>query len=168
MHKPVAMMIDGVESVGEVRTVRRLGGERRVQSEIVVARRYLDHGFIDAAMRIFGRHATQVAADDWNLLVDRLLERGRVADAVGVCRAGDVPLPTEKLLALGDRQLRRKDVDGAIHYYELGDADHDRWGALVDLLTRLPGRELQAMEVAERYLVPKDAAPEPLRLAVPA
>ena len=168
LHKPVAMMIDGVDSVGEVRTVRRVGAGRRVQSEIVVARRYLEHGFVDAAMRIFGRHAAQVAADDWNLLVDRLLERGRVADAVGVCRTGDIPLPKEKLLDLGDRQLRRKDVDGAIHYYELGDADHDRWAALVDLLTRLSGRELQAMEVAERYLVPTDAAPVPLRLAVPA
>src|SRR6185503_16158422 len=107
LHKPVAMMIDGVDSVGEVRTVRRVGAGRRVQSEIVVARRYLEHGFVDAAMRIFGRHAAQVAADDWNLLVDRLLERGRVADAVGVCRTGDIPLPKEKLLDLGDRQLRR-------------------------------------------------------------
>ena len=160
------MMLDDMSEVGPVRRVPVDAG-RRVRSEIVVARRYLDHGFVDAAMRIFGRHAAQVAAEDWNLLVDRLLERGRVADAVGVCRAGDVPLPTEKLLALGDRQLRRKDVDGALHYYELGDADHDRWAALVDLLTRLPGRELQAMEVAERYLVPKDATPEPLRVSIP-
>lgn len=158
------MMVDRASSE---KTVRRFDTGRRVQSEIVVARRYLDHGFVDAAMRIFARHAAQVGADDWNMLVDRLLERGRVADAIGACRTGDIPLPKEKLLALGDRQIRRKDVDGAIHYYELGEADHDRWGAMVDLLTRLPGRELQAMEVAERYLVPTDTAPA-LHLAVPA
>jgi hypothetical protein len=35
-------------------------------------RRYLDHGFVDAAMRIFARRAPQVAADDWQQLVTRL------------------------------------------------------------------------------------------------
>ena len=127
--------------------------DRRMQAEIVVARRYLDHGFVDAAMRIFARRAPQVAAADWQQLVVRLLERGRVNDAVDVCRLGDIPLPTQELLTLGDRQLRRKDVDGAIHYFELAGADHDRWSALVDVLTRLPGRELHALEMAERHLL---------------
>ena len=131
--------------------------DRRVQAEIVVARRYLDHGFVDAAMRIFARRAPQVAADDWQQLVTRLLERGRVNDAVDVCRLGDVPLPRQELLTLGDRQLRRKDIDGAIHYYELAGADHERWSALVDVLTRLPGRELHAMEMAERHLLADEA-----------
>lgn len=122
----------------------------------MVARRYLAHGFLDAAMRIFERNVAQVTADDWRLLVDRLLERGRIAAAVRVCQAGGVPLPREELLALGDRQLRCKDVDGAIRYYELADADHERWAGLVDVLTRFPGRELQAMAVADRHLVPRE------------
>jgi hypothetical protein len=130
--------------------------DRRVQAEIVVARRYLDHGFVDAAMRIFARRAANVTAADWQQLVARLLERGRVNDAVDVCRLGDIPLPRQELFTLGDRQLRRKDVDGAIHYYELAGADHDRWSALVDVLTRLPGRELHALEMAERHLLAAD------------
>src|SRR5258706_5950079 len=64
---------------------------RRARSEVVVARRFLDHGFIDAAMRIFERQARQVTADDWNRLVDRLLERGRIVDVVRTCQVGDVP-----------------------------------------------------------------------------
>ena len=131
--------------------------DRRVMAEVVVARRYLDHGFVDAAMRIFARRAPQVAADDWQQLVTRLLERGRVNDAVDVCRLGDVPLPRQELLTLGDRQLRRKDIDGAIHHYELAGADRERWSALVDVLTRLPGRELHAMEMAERHLLADEA-----------
>ena len=127
--------------------------DRRVMAEIGVARRYLDHGFVDAAMRIFTRRASQVAAADWQQLVARLLERGRVNDAVDVCRLGDIPLPRQELLTLGDRQLRRKDVDGAIHYYELAGADLERWSALVDVLTRLPGRELHALEMAGRHLL---------------
>jgi len=137
----------------------RSGLDRRMRGELLVARRYLDHGFIDAAMRIFARRAAHVALDDWKRLVERLLERGRVADAVEVCRMGGVPLPRTELLALGDRELRRKDVDAAIHYYELAEADHDRWSALVDVLIRLPGRELQATETAQRYLLPADEAP---------
>ena len=118
-----------------------------------MARRYLDHGFIDAAMRIFARRASLVSADDWTHLVARLIERGRITDAVDVSRMGGIPLPRQELLTLGDRQLRRKDVDGAIHYYELAGADLERWTALVDVLTRLPGRELHAMEMAQRHLL---------------
>jgi hypothetical protein len=136
--------------------------DRRVQAEVVVARRYLEHGFVDAAMRIFARRAPQVTADDWQQLVTRLLERGRVNDAVDVCRLGDIPLPRQELLTLGDRQLRRKDVDGAIHYYELAGADLGRWSALVDVLTRLPGRELHAVEMAGRHLL---ATEEPAVIA---
>jgi hypothetical protein len=133
--------------------------DRRARAEIVVARRYLEHGFVDATMRIFGRRASQVAADDWKRLVAQLLERGRVTDAVDVCQRGGIPLPTHELLTLGDRELRRKDVDAAIHYYELAGADAARWSALVDVLIRLPGRELQATEVTQRHLLPAETPP---------
>jgi hypothetical protein len=145
----------------------RAGHGRRAQCEVVVARRYLAHGFLDVALRIFGRNVAQVTANDWTLLVDRLLERGRIAAAVDVCQMGGVPLPRQELLALGDCHLRRKDVDGAIHCYELADADHERWAELVDVLTRFPGRELHAVAVAQRYLVPGEAAAS-LRLAASA
>jgi hypothetical protein len=135
-------------------TSPRTPDPRRVQSELVVARRYLSHGFIDAALRLFARRAAHVRREDWGALVERLLERGRVADAVAVCRMGDLPLPRERLLTAGDRQLRLKDVDGAAHYYELAHADAARWAALLDVLTRLPGRELNAMQVAQRHLIP--------------
>jgi hypothetical protein len=138
---------------------------RRVQSELLVARRYLDHGFLDATMRIFGRRAAHVRREDWNRLVERLLERGRLTDAVAVCQAGGMPLPREQLLTFGDRELRRKDVDSAIHYYELAEANAERWAALLDVLTRLPGREFQAREVAQRHLVPVEEPAPALRLS---
>jgi hypothetical protein len=138
------------------------GPQRREHAEVVVARRYLGHGFLDAALRIFTRHAGSVTANDWRQLADRLLERGRIAEAVRVCETGHLPLPHAQLLALGDRDLRRKDVDGAIHWYELAEADGARWSALLDLLVRLPGHELQAMQVAERHVVER---PVTLRLA---
>jgi hypothetical protein len=144
----------------------RTGDPRRAQSEVVVGRRYLDHGFIDAAMRIFSRHAAQVTASDWNALVDRLLERGRIVDVVQACQMGDVPLPRERLLQLGDQQLRRKDVQGAIRFFELAAADHARWSGLLDVLTRLPGFELTAVEIAERHLgTYQEPAPTPLLAA---
>jgi hypothetical protein len=129
---------------------------RRARSEVVVARRYLEHGFLDAALRIFARQAARVTADDWNGLARRLLERGRILDAVSACQMGEVPLPRQELLAIGDRQLDKRDVDGATRYYELAKADHARWSKLVDVLTRLPGRELLAVEVSERHLLPPD------------
>lgn len=146
----------------------RPGHERRAHSEVAVARRYLEHGFLDAALRIFGRHAGVVEARDWSRLVERLLERGRVIDAVAVCQTGGIPLPREQLLGFGDRDLQRKDVHGAVRYYELAGADHARWSALVDVLTRLPGHELHALEVAQRHLVTPDGAAAPLTLAVSA
>lgn len=135
-------------------TVSR-SSDPRILSELVVARRYLGHGFVDAALRLFARRAPHVRREDWTALVDGLLERGRVSDAVAVCQLAGIPVPREELLTLGDRQLRLKDVDGATHSYELADADSARWAALLDVLTRLPGRELSAVEVAQRHLVPK-------------
>jgi hypothetical protein len=66
----------------------------RAQAEIVVARRYLDHGFVDAAMRIFAA-APQVPPADWQQLVVRLLERGRVNDAVDMSGSA-TPLPRQE------------------------------------------------------------------------
>jgi hypothetical protein len=146
----------------------RPGQGRLAHSEIVVARRYLAHGFLDVAMRIFGRNVAQVTADDWKLLVDRLLERGRIAAAVHVCQTGGLPLPRQELLALGDRHLCRKDIDVAIHYYELADADHARWADLVDVLTRVQGGELRAVAVTKRYLVPGETPVISLRVAATA
>ena len=142
--------------------------DTRPGSEVAVARRYLEHGFLDVAMRIFGRNVALVRPDDWRLLVDRLLERGRVAEAIETCRMAGLPLPRRELLALGDRRLHGKDVDAAIHYYELAQADHQRWADLLDMLIRLPARELQAIVVAERHLVPQSASVGPLPLAASA
>lgn len=122
------------------------------ESEVLVGRRYLERGFLDAAMRLFVRNAALVEPADWTSLSERLMERNRVADVVRVCEMGSVPLPRERLLALGDGHLRRKDVDEAIRYYELGDADRERWARVIDVLTGLPDRELQAVGLAERHL----------------
>ncbi|HEV7733148.1 MAG TPA: hypothetical protein VGR62_13340 [Candidatus Binatia bacterium] len=125
-----------------------------VTSEVLVGRRYLERGFVDTALRLFVRNAAHVETADWLLLVERLMERNRVADVVRVCELGDVPLPRERLLALGDAALRRRDVDGAKTLYELADADRERWAAFVDVLSALPERERLALSLAERYLVP--------------
>src|SRR5262245_55103032 len=37
---------------------RAAGQDRRAQSEVMVARRYVQHGFLDAALRIFARRVT--------------------------------------------------------------------------------------------------------------
>jgi hypothetical protein len=135
------------------RSLSRGAHAHRAASEVLVARRRLDNGFIDAARRIFMRHPALVTPEDWTHLVTRLLERGRVADAVVACQAGGLPLPREPLLALGDEHVKRRDVQGAIRYYELAGADVERWASLVDLLARLPGHELHATEVARRHLI---------------
>ena len=114
-------------------------------------------------MRIFERNAPHVSAGDWALLVGRLLERGRIVDAVRVCKTADLPLPRRELLALGDEHLHRRNVDAAIRCYELGDADQPRWADVVDVLTRFPGGELRATALTERYLVVR----EPSSPAVP-
>src|SRR3990172_4137296 len=97
------------------------------ESEVLVGRRYLERGFLDAAMRLFTRNAALVMPADWTRLADRLLERNRVPDVVRVCELGGVPLPRERMLQSGDLALRRRDVDSAMRIYELADADRERW-----------------------------------------
>jgi len=136
---------------------------RRAPSEVEVARRYLARGFLDTAMRIFERNVPHVSANDWTLLVGRLVEAGRVSDAVRVCQTAGQPLPRKELLALGDGHLRRRNVDGAICCYELGEADRQRWAEIVDVLTRFPGGELRATTLAKRYLVADSTPPVVLK-----
>ena len=125
------------------------------ESEVLVGRRYLDRGFLDAAMKLFIRNADRVTAADWTQLGDRLMERGRILDVVRVCELGGVPLPRERMLELGDLYLRRKHIDDTIRLYELAEADRDRWARLLDVLTVSPERERQAVEVVERHLRPE-------------
>ena len=124
-----------------------------LSSEVLVGRRYLERGFVDTALRLFVRNHAQVEADDWIQLAERLMERNRINDVVYVCEVGNVPLPRERLLAMGDASLRRRDVDGTKHLYELGDADRERWTNFVDVLSALPERERLAVSLAERYLI---------------
>ena len=130
---------------------------RAIHSRVLVGRRYVEHGFLDAAIRLFVQNAAMVESHDWKRLVERLLERGRIADAVHLCEVGQIPLPVERLLALGDHRLRRRDFDGAIHFYELAGADRERWARVVDTLTSSTDQELRAIELAERYLVDEPA-----------
>ena len=127
------------------------------ESEVLVGRRYLDRGFLDAAMKLFIRNADRVTSADWTQLGDRLMERGRILDVVRVCELGGVPLPRERMLELGDLYLRRKHIDDTIRLYELAEADRDRWARLLDVLTVSPDRERQAVEVVERHLRPEPA-----------
>jgi len=122
------------------------------ESEVLVGRRYLERGFLDAAMRLFVRNAELVTAPDWSRLAERLLDRHRIPDVVSVCELGGVPLPRDRMLTAADAALKRKDVDGAMRLYELAGADRERWTRLLDVLTGIPGRERQAIEVVERHL----------------
>jgi hypothetical protein len=126
-----------------------------MQSRVLVARRYVEHGFLDAAMRLFAQNPEAVDPADWLDLAEKMIERDRVADAVRVCAVGNVPLPRERLLALGDRCLERRDFDRAIHFYETATADEERWSRMVDILTTSTDQELRAIELAERHLVSK-------------
>src|SRR5256885_10065246 len=130
------------------------------ESEVLVGRRYLERSFLDAAMRLFVRNAELVTAADWTQLAERLLERHRIPDAVRVCELGGVPLPRERMLAAADACLKRKDVDRTMRLYELAGAHRQPWTKLVDLLTALPDRERQAVEIADRHLG-GEAQPEP-------
>src|ERR1043166_5243911 len=105
------------------------------ESEVLVARRYLERGFLDAAMRLFVRNAELLVAADWNRLAERLLERNRIPDAGRVGELGSVPLPRERLLVAADGCLKRKDIDGTLRLYELAGADRERWTRLVDVMT---------------------------------
>ncbi len=128
------------------------------ESEVLVGRRYLERGFLDAAMKLFTRNPELVTAADWTRLADGLLERHRIPDVVRICELGAVPLPRERILSTADASLKRKDVDAAIRLYELVGADRDRWTRLVDVLTSLPDRARQAVEIAERHLRVERAA----------
>jgi hypothetical protein len=131
------------------------------ESEVLVGRRYLERGFLDAAMRLFVRNAELVTPTDWTHLADRLLERNRIPDAVRICELGSVPLPRERLLAAADAALKRKDVDATIRLYELAGADRERWTRVVDVLTAIPDRERQAVEIVERHLGGTEPQAEP-------
>jgi hypothetical protein len=131
------------------------------ESEVLVGRRYLERGFLDAAMKLFVRNAELVLPADWMRLAERLMERNRIPDVVRICELGNVPLPRESMLTSGDACLKRKDVDGALRLYELAEADRERWARLVDVMTALPDRERQAVEVVERHLQPESPAEEP-------
>lgn len=126
-----------------------------MQSRVLVGRRYIEHGFLDAAMRLFAQNPAVVEPEDWMELAHKMLERDRIADAARVCAVGGVPLPREHLLALGDRCLERRDTDRAIQFYQTGTADQERWNRVMDVLTSSPDQELRAIELAERYLVSK-------------
>jgi hypothetical protein len=128
------------------------------ESEVLVGRRYLERGFLDAAMKLFTRNPELVTAADWTRLADGLLERHRIPDVVRICELGAVPLPRERILSTADASLKRKDVDAAIRLYELVGADRDRWTRLVDVLTSLPERARQAVEIAGRHLGVERAA----------
>jgi hypothetical protein len=137
-------------------------------SEVLVGRRYLERGFLDSAMKLFVRNAELVHPEDWLRLADRLMERHRVQDVVRVCELGEVPLPRDRMLAMADASLHRKDVDGALRLYELAGADTERWSRVVDALTALPERARQAIEIAERHLTAlgDDREPEHPRIQV--
>lgn len=121
-------------------------------AEIFLGRRFLAKGFLDDAIRVFMQHADTVSPDDWTTLRDRLLERGRIADVITVCRTGKIPIPREELLDMGDQYLARADVDRAIDLYELIEADQARWERVVDRLIEMPDRFQQARSITARHL----------------
>lgn len=135
------------------------------ESEILVGRHYLERGFLDAAMNLFVKNAALVETADWSRLADRLLDRNRIPDVVRVCELGAVPLPRERMLQSGDLALRRRDIDSAMRIYELAGADRERWARMVEVMTAIPNRARQAIEVAERHLTPAPPTEEarPLR-----
>jgi hypothetical protein len=122
------------------------------KSEVLVGRRYLERGFVDAGLKLLVRNAEHVSREDWTLLVDLLMDRSRVSDVVEICELGAVPLPRHRLLELGDAFLKRRSVDSAIRLYELAEADQDRWLRTLDVLTGLPERQRQAVSIVERHL----------------
>lgn len=129
------------------------------QADVFVGRRYLAKGWLDQALELFTRNADAVNVEDWQSLRDRLLERGRVQDMVRVCELGHVPIPSDELLARGDKALVAKDIDLVIDLFELAHADRARWEKVVDVLVEMPERKRQAIGIADRYLVDGTAAP---------
>ena len=135
------------------------------EADILVGRRYLAKGYLDQALELFTRNADAVAPQDWTGLRDKLLERGRIQDMVRVCNLGHVPLPSEQLLARGDKALVTKDIDLVIDLYELAGADRGRWEKVVDVLVEMPDRKRQAVAIADRYLVDPSTSPAVTRPA---
>jgi len=131
------------------------------KSEVLVGCRYLERGFVDAALKLLVRNAEHVSREQWLLLADRLMDRNRVADVVSICELGGIPLPRQRFLELGDSYLRRRSVDSAIRLYELAQADQDRWLHTLDVLTGLPERQRQAIAIVERHLNDMAADGEP-------
>ena len=129
------------------------------QADVLVGRRYLTRGYLDQALELFTRNADVVAAEDWSMLRDKLLERGRIQDMVRVCQLGNVPIPSEQLIVRGDKAIKTKDVDLAIDLYELAKADRGRWERIVDVLVEMPDRKRQAVAIADRYLIDHSEAP---------
>ena len=123
------------------------------RSQVLVGQRYLEQGFLDTALRLFVRNAALVPAQQWTALAERLMERNRITDVVQVCTLGGIPLPRERFLALGDDYARRKNFEEAIRFYELAEADRERWAHMVDLLTTRPDQQRRAIELTDRYLV---------------
>src|SRR3989442_13982320 len=95
-------------------------------STAFIGRRYLERGFLDVAMRLFVRNAAMVEKRDWALLVERLMDRHRIVDAVRACEIGGGPGPRGQLPTLGGGSLRRKDVQAGIRRYQPGEADRRR------------------------------------------
>lgn len=123
------------------------------QADVLVGRRYLTRGYLDQALELFTRNADIVAATDWSVLRDKLIDRGRIQDMVRVCELGHVAIPSEQLLVRGDKALKTKDIDLAIDLFELAVADRGRWEKVVDVLIEMPDRKRQAVAIADRYLV---------------
>ncbi len=123
------------------------------QADVLVGRRYLTRGYLDQALELFTRNADIVAATDWSVLRDKLIDRGRIQDMVRVCELGHVAIPSEQLLVRGDKALKTKDIDLAIDLFELAVADRGRWEKVVDVLIEMPDRKRQAVGIADRYLV---------------
>jgi len=123
------------------------------EADVLVGRRYLAKGWLDQSLELFTRNADIVAAADWSDLRDKLLERGRIQDMVRVCQLGHVPIPSDKLIARGDKALVSKDIDVVINLFELAGADRGRWEKVVDVLIEMPDRKRQAVQIADRYLV---------------
>jgi hypothetical protein len=135
------------------------------EADVLVGRRYLSKGYIDQALESFTRNADAVQPDDWALLRDKLLDRGRLQDMVRVCELGSVSIPRARLLDRADRALLTKDIDLVLDLYELADADRERWEKVVDVLIDMPDRKRQAVVIADRYLVPHNG-PAPVRARV--
>ena len=137
-------------TVGKVTSAPRTMGP---EAEIMVGRRYLERGFLDTALNMFSKHVGRVDRKDWEELVGRLMAENRVVDVLRVCDLSGLPLPRQHFLDLGDRHLKRRDIEGAIRLYELATAERDRWERVVDALTAIPEQKRRAIMVAERHLV---------------